>query len=95
MLNLLELLVHAMKHGERRRGGRKNLAQDLERLLPAAALAASLTRSDEVSILCGGSLDQLPQAFARLDTLDRSRSLATLSPNGKQSCAAERWLTSR
>jgi len=87
--NILEGFFHTMKHGERRRSGRKNLAQDFERLPPAAALAANLTRSDYVSIICGGSLDQLPQAFARLDARDRSRSLATLSPNGKQSYGVE------
>lgn len=87
--NILEGFFHTMKHGERRRSGRKNLAQDFERLPPAAALAANLTRSDYVSIICGGSLDQLPQAFARLDARDRSRSLATLSPNQKQSCGVE------
>jgi len=86
--NILEGFFHTMKHGERRRSGRKNLAQDFERLPPAAALAANLTRSDYVSIICG-SLDQLPQAFARLDARDRSRSLATVSTNGKQSCEVE------
>ena len=87
--NILEGFFHTMKHGERRRSGRKNLAQDFQRLPPAAALAANVTRSDYVSIICGGSLDRLPQAFARLDARDRSRSLATLSPNGKQSCGVE------
>jgi hypothetical protein len=87
--NILEGFFHAMKHGERRRSGRKDLAQDFERLPPAAALAANLTRSDYVSIICGGSLDQLPQAFARLDAQDRSRSLATHSLNGKPRCEVE------
>jgi len=90
MLALLELIVHAMKHGERRRSGRKNLSQDFERLSLAVAIANDLTRSEDVSILCGGSLDQLPQHFARLDTLERSHSLPTLSPTGDQSCAGER-----
>jgi len=72
--NILEGFFHTMKHGERRRSGRKDLAQDFERLPPAAALAANLTRPDYVSIVCG-SLDQLPQAFARLDAGDRRRSL--------------------
>ncbi len=80
--NLLEGFFHTMKHGERRRSGRKDLAQDFERLPPAAALAANLTRPDYVSIVCGGSLDQLPQAFARLDARDRRRSLAARSTSG-------------
>jgi len=87
--NILEGFFHTMKHGERRRSGRKNLAQDFERLPPAAALAANLTRPDYVSIVCGGSLGQLPQAFARLDARNRSRSLATISRNGKQSSGLE------
>lgn len=86
--NILEGFFHTMKHGERRRSGRKDLAQDFERLPPAAALAANLTRSDYVSILCG-SLDQLPQAFARLDARDRRRSLATVATYGKQSYEVE------
>ena len=87
--NILEAFFHAIKHGERRRSGRKNLARDFERLPPAAALAVNLTRPDYVAILCGGSLDQLPQAFARLDAPDRSRSLATRSAKSKPSCEVE------
>lgn len=71
---LLEAFFHRLKHGERRRSGRKILTHDLEQLPPAAALAFNLTRSDYVEILCG-SLEQLPRAFATLDTADRSRSL--------------------
>ena len=78
-----------MKHGERRRSGRKDLAQDFEQLPPAAALAANLTRSDYVSIVCEGSLELLPQAFARLHARDRRRSLAARSSNGKPSCDVE------
>jgi len=87
--NILEEFFHTMKHGERRRSGRKDLAQDFERLPPAAALAANLTRPDYVSIVCGGSLDQLPQAFARLDAGDRRRSLAARPSHGKPSCDVE------
>lgn len=87
--NILEGFFHTMKHGERRRSGRKDLAQDFERLPPAAALAANLTRPDYVSIVCGGSLDQLPQAFARLDARDRRRSLAARSTSAKPSCDVE------
>ena len=61
-----------MKRGERRRSGRKVLAQDLEQLPPAAALAANLRLADYVAILCG-SLDMLPQAFAQLDASSRRR----------------------
>jgi hypothetical protein len=87
--NILEGFFHTMKHGERRRSGRKDLAQDFERLPPAAALAANLTRPDYVSIVCGGSLDQLPHAFARLDARDRRRSLAARSTSEKPSCEVE------
>jgi hypothetical protein len=82
--NILEGFFHAIKHGERRRSGRKDLAQDLEHLPSAAALAVNLTRPDYVSIVCGGSLDQLPRAFARLDAGDRRHSLAARSTSGKR-----------
>ena len=55
-----------LKHGERRRSGRKNLGQDLEYLLPETTLAYNLRRSDYVEIVCG-SLDNLPLSFAQLD----------------------------
>ena len=71
---ILEGFFHRLKHGERRRSGRKILTQDLEQLPPAAALAFNLTRPDYVEIVCG-TLDQLPRAFARLDAADRTRSL--------------------
>ena len=86
--NILEGFFHTMKHGERRRSGRKNLAQDFERLPPAAALAANLIRPDYVLIVCG-SPDQLPLAFAGLDARDRSRPQAAISRNGKQSSGVE------
>jgi hypothetical protein len=73
--NILETFFHTMKHGERRRSGRKILTQDFEQLPPAAALAVNLTHPDYVAIVCG-SLDRLPQAFAKLDAGNRSRSLA-------------------
>jgi hypothetical protein len=71
---LLESFFHVIKHGERRRSGRKILTQDLEQLPASAVLARNLTQSDYVSILCG-SLEDLPRAFAQLDAADRSRSL--------------------
>lgn len=73
--NILETFFHTMKHGERRRSGRKILTQDFEHLPPAAALAVNLTHPDYVAIVCG-SLDRLPHAFAKLDAGNRSRSLA-------------------
>ncbi len=73
--NDLESLFHAIKHGERRRSGRKILTQDFEVLPPAAALTTNLRRPDYVSLLCG-SLDQLADAFAQLDAPNRSRSIA-------------------
>jgi hypothetical protein len=72
---LLESFWHEIKHGERRRSGRKNLADDFEQLPPEAVLARNLTRADYVTVVCG-SLDNLPSAFADLDAAERSRSLA-------------------
>ena len=73
--NVLESFFHTIKHGERRRSGRKILTQDFERLPPAAALAINLTHADYVEIVCG-SLDRLADAFAQLDAGNRSRSIA-------------------
>ena len=64
--NILETFFDMMKHDERRRSGRKNLAQDLEDLPAGAPLVYNLRDSQYVKILCG-SLDRLPEAFARLD----------------------------
>jgi hypothetical protein len=82
--NIEEGLFHNLKHGERRRSGRKNLAQDLERLAPGALLALNLTRPDYVEIVCG-NLDRLAQLFAGLDGPNRHCSLAaaTLRRRGK------------
>lgn len=76
--NELEGFNHALKHGERRRSGRKVLTQDFEKLPPAVALARNLTRPDYVEILCG-SLEQLPMAFAQLDAANHRRSVVALS----------------
>jgi len=73
--NDLESLFHTIKHGERRRSGRKFLTHDFEVLPPAATLAANLRQADYVSIVCG-SLDGLASAFAELDAANRSRSIA-------------------
>ena len=64
-----------MKHGERRRSGRKILTQDFERIPPAAALAINLTHPDYVEIV-SGSLERLPEAFAKLSAGNRSHSTA-------------------
>ncbi len=76
--NILEGFFHGMKHGERRRSGRKILTQDFERLPPAAALALNLTCSDYVEIVCG-TIENLPQAFSKLDEGNRRRSLPARS----------------
>jgi hypothetical protein len=74
--NLLESFFHRMKHGERRRSGRKVLTDDFENLPAEAALAFNLTKPDYVKILCG-SLEELPNAFADLDLAKRSLALGT------------------
>jgi len=80
--NVLESYFHVLKHGERRRSGRKILTQDFERLPPAAALAANLKHADYVSIVCG-SLDRLPEAFARLDGRVQRKAKAPVSITGR------------
>ena len=65
--NILEGFFKGMKHNERRRSGRKVLTQDFEDLPAEAALAYNLKHDDYVTIVCG-SLEQLPQAFAEIDT---------------------------
>jgi hypothetical protein len=71
--NVLESCFRALKHGGRRRSGRKILWQDFEHLPAAAALAANLNHADYVPIVCG-SLDRLPEAFAKLDARSRQNS---------------------
>lgn len=80
--NGIETQFHTLKHGERRRSGRKILTQDFEKLSPAAALAANLAHADYVSILCG-SLDRLPAAFANLDAQVRNKSKSPASLTAK------------
>ncbi len=70
----LESFFHRLKHGERRRSGRKTLTQDLENLPAPALLATNLEKADYVQTLCG-TLDQLPTAFAALDAQDRRLAL--------------------
>jgi hypothetical protein len=73
--NILESWFGSLKHGERRRSGRKILTQDFERLPPSAALAVNLGRPDYVEILCG-SLADLPTACAKLDAVNRHKPAA-------------------
>jgi len=68
--NILEGFFKGMKHGERRRSGRKILTHDFENLPPAAALAYNLNRPDYVSIVCG-SLECLHEAFTKLESEKR------------------------
>ena len=63
--NILEGFFHTMKHGERRRSGRKILTHDFEALPGEAALASNLTHDDYVALVCG-SLHQLPDLFRPL-----------------------------
>jgi len=69
--NLLEGFYRTLKQGERRRSGRRTLADDLEHLPPEAALARNLLCSDYVEIVCG-SREQLASACADIDA-DRRR----------------------
>ena len=86
--NVLEGFFDDMKRGERRRSGRKILAQDLEQLPAAAALAANFRLPDYVAIVCG-SLDKLPQAFARLDEASRSHSCVVATAAAKIASATD------
>lgn len=70
--NLPEHFFHAMKHGERRRSGRKNLARDFELLPPESALVQNFNHPDYVQIVCG-SLERLPRVFAEMDAADRAK----------------------
>ncbi len=72
--NTLEGFNRKIKHGERRRSGRKILSQDLEHLPAEAALVANLNRLDYVQVLCG-SLNRLPDSFAELDLASKQQTL--------------------
>jgi hypothetical protein len=81
---LLENSFKAMKHGERRRSGRRILTQDLEHLPAEAMLVYNLKRDDYVNVVCG-SLDRLPEAFAQLDQKRKAKRLMgipSLDSNG-------------
>lgn len=70
--NLAEHFFHGMKHGERRRSGRKNLARDFELLPPESALVQNFNHADYVAIVCG-SLERLPRVFAEMDAAERRK----------------------
>ena len=70
--NLSEHFFHGMKHGERRRSGRKNLARDFEMLPPESALVQNFNHPDYVAIVCG-SLERLPRVFAQMDAAERCK----------------------
>lgn len=74
--NILEGFFRHMKHGERRRSGRKVLTQDFEGLPAAAALACNLARPGYVQLVCG-SLEELPARFCALDMQRREAMFAT------------------
>lgn len=75
----LENFFGSVKHGERRRSGRKNLTQDLEHLRAEAVLVYNLQHPDYVDIVCG-TLKKLPYAFAQLDMENRNRKKKWLPP---------------
>jgi len=77
--NVLERFFHGLKHGERRRSGRKILTHDFEGLPAAAALAYNLTHDDYVAMVCG-DLDKLPDTFSALDAARREAESPTATP---------------
>jgi hypothetical protein len=85
--NHMENFFHHMKHGERRRSGRKVLTQDFENIPAAAALVHNLTMPDYVELVCG-TLDSLPDAFAKIDAARRTSS-RELIPSAKQNIMTE------
>jgi hypothetical protein len=70
--NLSEHFFHGMKHGERRRSGKKNLARDFELLPPESALVQNFNHPDYVAIVCG-SMERLPRVFAEMDAAERRK----------------------
>jgi hypothetical protein len=72
---ILERLFGHEKRRERRRSGRKNLTQDLEQMPAEAFLALNLEKQEYLDVVCGGSIDNLPGAFAALDAGHRSQAL--------------------
>ena len=92
--NILEQFFHRMKHGERRRSGRKVLTHDFEGLAPAAALAYNLTLPDYVALVCG-SLDALAARFSALDALPQPAPDPTAPPAAPEIVSAALPLADR
>jgi len=91
--NRLEGFNRTLKKGERRRSGRKTLADDFEHLAAEAALVPNLRCGDYVEILCG-SLEQLPSALAAIDE-DKRRKLQAAEPSAEaDSCPHEPQIAS-
>ncbi len=72
-----------LKNDVRRRSGRKNLTQDLERLPAEATLVYNLEHADYVTLVCG-SLDRLAEAFAHLDLERHEKRLKGLAVDDQQ-----------
>jgi hypothetical protein len=68
-----EGFFNVYKQGERRRSGRKVLSQDLESTPPESALVKNIKDTSYIQILCG-SIEKLPEAFAKLDKEKESKS---------------------
>jgi len=79
---LLENGFKKLKHGERRRSGRRILTQDLEHMPAEAMLVHNLERNDYVKVICG-SLDRLAEAFARLDQEQKVKRLMGMAPSDR------------
>jgi len=86
---ILEQFFGRDKRGERRRSGRKNLAHDLEQMPAEGFLAKNLEKQDYLDVVCGGSLDNLPSAFAALDAVDRSQALPIRMQSAEQSAGID------
>jgi len=71
--NDAEGFFNVYKQGERRRSGRKVLSQDLESTPPESALVSNMKDPSYIQILCG-SIEKLPEAFAKLDKKKEPRS---------------------
>jgi hypothetical protein len=88
--NILENFFHEMKHGERRRSGRKILTRDFENIPPAAALAMNFKDPEYVNVVCG-TLDNLPLTFSEIDQKRRTDSLNTPESENRLNIAFNDW----
>jgi hypothetical protein len=68
-----EGFFNVYKQGERRRSGRKVLSKDLESTPPESALVKNIKDTSYMQILCG-SIEKLPETFAKLDKEKVSKS---------------------